>query len=150
MGHVITPSSLKGRVWAITFLDSHCAETCPVEARDLAAVQRQLGPAYPLKIVVVSVLPSYDTPARARTFMHTAGVTGDWHWIMGSHAQMARIWKAYGIWVLNGQQHTSALYLVDRQGDVRVADGVPFLPNQLASSVRALDGRARSVPSPKS
>lgn len=137
-GHLITRSSLRRRIWAITFLDARCTQMCPVEARDLAQVQRQLGPRYPLKIIIVSVLPGYDTPQRVRAFAHKVGLSGDWHWLLGSRKQLAPVWRAYGIWVLTGVEHTAALYLVDRGGDVRVADGVPFLPAQLAASVRAL------------
>jgi protein SCO1/2 len=139
-GHLITRASLRGRIWAITFLDSRCTQACPVEAQDLARVQADLGPHYPLKIVIVSVLPGYDNPQRVEAFAHKAGLSGDWHWLLGSHQQLAPVWRAYGIWVLTGIEHTAALYLVDRHGSIRVADGVPFLPDQLAASVRALSG----------
>jgi protein SCO1 len=140
-GRFITRSGLRGHVWAVTFLDSKCRQACPVAAHALANVQRQLGPRYPLKIVIVSVLPRYDNPSTVRAFARHAGLSGDWHWLLGTRRQLVPVWQAYGIWVRTGIEHTAALYLVDRRGDVRIADGVPFIPSQLAASVRALSTR---------
>jgi protein SCO1/2 len=137
-GQMITHSALHGRIWAITFLDSRCRQACPVVAHDLATTQRLLGHKDPLVVVLVSVLPDYDTPARVRAFAREAGLTGNWHWLLGTQHQLAPLWKEYGIYVVSGVEHTAALYLVDKRGDVRVADGVPFIPSQLAGSIRAL------------
>lgn len=137
-GRLISNRSLRGHIWAITFLDSRCTRECPVEARDLAQVQHLLGRTDLLKIVVVSVLPWYDRPARVRAFAARAGLTGDWHWLLGTRQKLIPVWNEYGIWVRTGVAHTAALYLVDRRGDVRVADGVPFSTTQLAGSIRAL------------
>jgi hypothetical protein len=49
------------------------------------------------------------------------------------------VWREYGIGVVSGQEHTAALYLVDRSGHIRIADAIPFLSRQLAGSVKALD-----------
>src|SRR5579872_5895388 len=66
-GRLITRNTMRGRVWAVTFLDSHCVKRCPVEAAELATVQRMLGGARsPMAIVVVSVNPWLDTPASAK------------------------------------------------------------------------------------
>lgn len=141
-GRLVTRSLLRGHIWAITFLDSHCREQCPVVASEVAHVQRLLGSNDPLVVVIVSVLPQYDTPARVRAFARKSGLVGDWHWLLGSKRQLAPVWRAYGIWVQTGIQHTAALYLVDQRGDVRVADGIPLIPSQLAGSVRALQRKA--------
>jgi protein SCO1/2 len=138
-GRQVTTRSLRGRVWAITFLDSNCTKACPIAARDLATVQRSIGAHHPLSVIIVSVLPNYDTPARVRAFAHKAGLSGDWHWLLGTRRQLAPVWRAYGIFVVTGLEHTAALYLVDKNGDVRVADAIPFVPAQLAGSARLLD-----------
>lgn len=139
-GTLITARSLHGQVWAVTFLDSHCTKACPVAARALARTQQLLGARHHLKIIIISVLPGYDTPAHVRAFARKTGLTGDWHWLLGTSRQLAPVWQRYGIWVQSGVSHDAALYLVDRRGDVRVADAIPFRPSQLAASVRALTG----------
>jgi protein SCO1/2 len=143
-GRLITNRSLHGRVCAITFLDSNCSKACPTAARDLAVVQRSVGSHQHLSVIIVSVLPTYDTPARVRAFARKAGLTGDWHWLLGTRRQLAPVWRAYGILVATGIEHTAVLYLVDQRGDVRVADAIPFIPDQLAGSVRLLDSFASS------
>jgi protein SCO1/2 len=137
-GKRIAARDLRGQVWAVTFLDSRCRQACPVAARALARVQQLLGARNRLKIVIISVLPRYDTPERVRAFARKTGLTGDWHWLLGSARQLAPVWQRYGIWVQSGVSHDAALYLVDQRGDVRVADAIPFRPSQLAASVRAL------------
>lgn len=140
-GERITAAGLRGQVWAITFLDSSCTQACPVEAHALAYVQHQLGPRYPLKIVIVSVRPGYDTPARVGAFARRAGLSGDWHWLLGTRKALAPVWQKYGIDVVDADTHTAAVYLVDRHGNVRVADAVPFIPRQFIGSVEALTAK---------
>lgn len=140
-GRLISAASLRGRIYALTFLDSQCRKECPVAGRELATVQRELGPRSPLTTVIVSVDPTGDTPASVRRFVHMSGLTGQWHWLLGPRSRLLPVWNEYGIAVqpVRGDiSHTAAVYLVDRQGWMRVADGVPLLPAQLSASVRAL------------
>ncbi len=140
-GRLMTVRSLRGRIVAITFLDSRCRQECPIAGRELAAVQRQLGKHSPLVVVVISVDPSGDSPRTARAFVREAGLPGTWYWLFGTKQQLAPVWIKYGIEVQPAKRdilHTAAVYLMDRTGSVRVADGVPLIPGQLAESVRAL------------
>ncbi len=141
-GRVVTLRSLRGHVVAMTFLDSICKQECPIAGRQLADTQRRLGAGSPLTLLVISVDPAADTPRTAAAFLHESGWHGAWHWLFGSRRQLAPVWREYGIEVQPARGdiiHTAAVYLLDRDGVVRVADGVPFLPSQLAESVRALE-----------
>jgi cytochrome oxidase Cu insertion factor (SCO1/SenC/PrrC family) len=74
--------------------------------------------------------------------MHKSGLTGNWHWLMGTKKQLSPVWKAWGTYVNPTPQdilHTDAVYLIDQKGFVRVADAVPFQTKLLAESVRALE-----------
>lgn len=140
-GAVVSTRSLRGQVVAITFLDSHCVLECPVAGRALAATQRLLGSHSPLHLVIVSVNPGQDTPDSARTFTRESGIIGPWRWLFGTQRRLAPIWAEYGIQVQPSRGdivHTPAVYLLDQRGSIRVADAVPFIPRQLAESVRAL------------
>ena len=140
-GRRIGPQSFHGRVVVMTFLDSHCTQDCPVIGKELTYVQRKLGPSVPLTLLVVSVAPYTDSPASAAAFAMKSGWTGDWHWLFGSPGQLARVWSDYGIWVKPTPKdilHTAALYVLGPDQYVRVADMVPFTPDPLAQSVRAL------------
>lgn len=140
-GQVLGPQSFHGRVVVMTFLDSHCTQDCPIIGKALAYVERKLGPSVPWTLLVVSVAPYTDSPASDAAFAMHSGWHGDWHWLLGSPKQLAKVWSDYGIWVKPTPTdilHTAALYVIDPDQYVRVADMVPFVPDQLAQSIRSL------------
>lgn len=139
--HLVTRASLRGHVALVAFMESHCTAACPVEGKDIALTQEKLGRHSPLTIVIISVAPGKDTVASIRAFAHKVRMSGNWHWLMGNAAQLSPVWKAWGTYVEPRKTdiiHTAAAYLVDQTGFVRVADEVPFRPEWLAGSVRAL------------
>jgi protein SCO1/2 len=140
-GRVVTLASLRGAITAITFLDPTCTLECPVTGAELARTQRLLGPHASLTVVMISVAPRHDAPANLRAFVRKSHLSRPWEWLIGSRAQLAPVWREYGIAVQNTSTdvvHTDAVYLVDRRGWIQVADAVPFQPSQLAGSVEAL------------
>jgi len=141
----MTLHSLHGHVSVVTFLDAHCTKVCPVTGREMALTQRELGGARsPLLIVIIDVDPWKDSPTAERVFVHKMGLVGNWHWLLGTPSQLAHTWRVWGTEVQRTRAdivHTSAAYLVDQQGFVRVADEVPLRPAWLAESVRALLSR---------
>lgn len=146
-GRAVTPGALRGRVTVITFLDSHCTQDCPVIGRELALVDRRVGTAVPWTLLVVSVAPLNDTPASSAAFALESGWHMDWRWLFGTPTQLARVWSDYGIWVHPTPKdilHTAALYVVGPDGSVRVADMLPFSPDQLVQTIRALAPRAQA------
>lgn len=131
----------RGRVVMLTFLYSRCRQICPIEGHQLTGVFDALhGRADPL-LLVVSVDPSRDTAGSIRRFVARAGWTGSWRWLRGTRPQLAPVWRAYGIEVVAGRTdigHSSALYLIDRQGYERSGYAVPFLPVRVARDVLTL------------
>ena len=137
----VAVSALRGRVVALTFLDSHCKQLCPIEADQLAQVQHTLGKSSPLSLVVVSVAPDTDTPDSARSFAATHGWAGDWHWLLGTEAQLAPVWHAYSIDVKPTTAdilHSAVLYLIDKNGYVRAGFVSGLKPDVVARDVRLL------------
>src|SRR6202158_5772893 len=128
-GKPVSVSSLRGRVLAITFLDSHCKQLCPLEADQLAQAQKTLGTAAQLSLLVVSVAPTTDTPDSERAFAATHQWSGDWHWLQGTPDQLAAVWKAYSIAVEDTPDnvlHSTVLYLVDKNGFQRAGWAGPI------------------------
>jgi len=140
-GKPVSVSALRGRVVAITFLDSHCKQLCPLEGDQLGQVQRSLGAGAHLSVLVVSVAPATDTPSSERAFAATHRWSGDWHWLIGTPDQLAAVWKAYSIAVQNTTDnilHSSVLYLVDRDGFERAGWAAGLEPNLVTHDVRLL------------
>jgi len=144
-GKAVSVSAFRGQVVAITFLDSHCKQLCPLEADQLAQAQRALGTAAKLTVLVVSVAPATDTPESERAFALMHHWTGEWHWLIGAPEQLAAVWKAYSIAVQGTPDnvlHSTVLYLVDKQGFQRAGWASGLQPDQLARDVRFLDSAA--------
>ncbi len=93
-------------------------------------------------MLVVSVDPKGDTPASVRSVARRWHLEPGWHWLTGTHRQLAAVWRAYGIEVratTNDIVHGAALYLVDRRGDERAGYLAPLLPNFIALDVRRVE-----------
>lgn len=138
--------SLHGHTVALAFFDSHCHQECPLEGRQLAAAEQRLPVAQRPDLVVVSVNPK-DTAASVAHAIRAWGLAGvaPWHWLMGTHKQLARIWAEYNIQVsppIDGDiNHTEALYLIDRRGNERAAYLWPFASRFATYDMRALATR---------
>jgi len=135
-------ASVRGRTVAMEFFDSHCKQACPLAGRALAAAASSLPRAQRPVLVVVSINP-LDTPASTRAAIRSWGLAGliPWHWLRGTHAQLAPVWNAYHILVQPERgdiSHTEALYLIDRHGDERSAYLYPYIPVRVAHDMRTL------------
>jgi cytochrome oxidase Cu insertion factor (SCO1/SenC/PrrC family) len=132
-GSVVTLASLRGSPVVLTFLDSQCKSSCPIEGRQLGSVLRRLPAAQRPTLVIVSVNHTGDTPAGIRHALAEWHLNGPWavHWLNAStRAQLASVWRSYGVRVIpksNDVVHSLALYLIDRRGYERTAYLFPFL-----------------------
>jgi protein SCO1/2 len=141
---VISLAELRGEPVLLTFLDSRCAEQCPIAGRQLGMMLRRMAPADRPTLLIVSVNPAGDTPASIRRAMATWRLAGPyrWHWLRGTRSELEAVWRAYGIAVeprTNTITHGLALYLIDRRGFERTGYLFPFLPNFLALDLLALE-----------
>jgi protein SCO1/2 len=133
-GSALSLASLRGRPVLLTFLDSQCTSSCPIEGRQLGSILRRLPAAQRPALVIVSVDQSGDTPAGIRHALAKWNLNGPWsvHWLNArTHAQLAAVWRSYGVRVVpttNDIVHSLALYLIDRSGYERTAYLFPFLP----------------------
>ena len=137
-------SSTRGRPVILTFMDSQCHQECPLEGRALAAAFRMTPAADRPLVVAVSVNPWEDTRASVHEAIRRFGLAGfSWRWLMGSRAQLSRVWKKYRIFVhrTSGDiEHTDALYLIDANGYERAGMVYPFLPTWVSTDLKTLAG----------
>lgn len=130
-GRRFSLASLRGHPVALVFFDSHCNQECPLEGRELASAESSLPAAQRPTLVAVSVNP-VDTPASAAEAAREWGLAkaAPWHWLMGTRAQLAPIWREYHIYVGESKDgdipHTEALVLIDRRGYERSGYLYPF------------------------
>ncbi len=122
-------SRLKGKPVLIFFGFTHCPDICPttlVKLRSLADSASQTIP--DLAIVMISVDGDRDAPATMKTYLaqispRFIGLTGDPRAVRVIAAQFPAVFfkglpdhpgGAYAV------EHTSQVYLIDRQGRLRV------------------------------
>lgn len=122
----------------VTFLYTHCQDTCPVTASTVRGALDQLGrdvPAY-----AVSVDPANDTPDSARAFLSRNHLTGRMRFLLSPGTTLQQVWTTFGIRPQErGLEHTAYVVLLDRTGRQRI--GFPFdklTPEGLAHDLRRL------------
>jgi protein SCO1/2 len=137
------PASLgeyRGRVVVLTFMYSTCQDTCPVTAQTIRGALDQVG--HDVPVLAVSVDPAHDTPDTAERFLVKQGMSaGRMRFLLGTRAQLAPIWKAYGIQPQGkGFEHTAYVAVLDQTGRQRVAFTIDHLTDRdLAHDIRKLE-----------
>src|SRR3954463_4612792 len=128
----------RGRPVILTFMYSTCRDTCPLTAQQIKGALDQVGSDVPA--LAISVDPANDSRLNARRFVNRQGLTRRMRFLLGDRAQLAPIWKAYGIQPQgDGFEHTAYVVLVDAQGIQRVGWPVDKItPEGLAHDLRLL------------
>lgn len=140
-GHVVRLADLRGRPSIITFMYSTCRDTCPVTAQQIRMALDDLHT--PVPAVAISVDPANDTPLNARRFLAQQSMTGRMHFLLGTRAQLAPLWKAYGIQPQSKRfEHSAYVVLLDARGRQRVGWPVHDLtPEGLVHDLSLLGAR---------
>jgi protein SCO1 len=141
-GERISLRHYRGQVVVLTFMYSTCQDTCPVTATQIRGALDQVG--HDVPALAVSVDPVNDTPDNAEAFLVKRGLSnGRMHFLLGTRAQLAPVWKAYGIRPQgNGFDHSAYVLLIDKRGRQRVGFPVQELtPEGLAHDIRRLEGQ---------
>lgn len=146
-GNVATMREYRGRTVVVTFMYSTCQDTCPLTAQQIRGALDDLGPAQHVPVLAISVDPRGDTPLHAKRFLVKQHVSGRMRYLVGTRAQLAPVWRAYGIQPQGqGYEHTASTVIVDAAGRQRVGYLTDQLtPEALADDLRALSGGARAA-----
>jgi protein SCO1 len=143
-GRTVRASDLRGRPVVVSFLYTRCRDTCPLIADQVRGALDDLG-GDAVPYVAVSVDPSGDTPAAARAFLLRHGLTGRARYLLGTPAQLARVWRQFGVRpqrVRNTRQddHSASTVILDARGVQRVGFTPDTItPEGVAHDVRALE-----------
>jgi protein SCO1/2 len=123
----------------VTFLYTHCRDSCPVTASTIRGAMDQLG--HDVPVYAVSVDPANDTPNSARAFMSQNHVTGRMQSLLSPDSTLQRVWNQFGIRPQErASEHTAYVVLLDSTGRQRI--GFPFdklTPEGLAHDLRRLE-----------
>jgi len=148
-GRAVTDRPTGAQVAVVTFIDPLCRDYCPLEARVLERATQALPAGERPEIVAVSVDPHADTPQNFALDKRKWSLGSNWHWAVGTAAQLTRIWSAYKIGVQVVHQrtagvsvekiaHTEAAYVVDRNGFERALFIWPFTVADVTRTIGSL------------
>jgi protein SCO1/2 len=138
----------RGKAVLVTFLYSHCPDTCPLIVGHLHTAQAELGAgAKRLRIVAVSTDPRGDTPSAVATFLSRRRMKGRMDFLIGSRAELGRVWKAWHI-VANPDkadpskvEHSALIYGISGSGKVTTLYPANFKPAWIVHDVPLLAAR---------
>jgi protein SCO1/2 len=144
-GHVIRLSAERGKVVMITFLYTHCPDSCPLTATHISEALARLGPrSKDVIALAVSVDPHGDTPTAVRAFVRSHRLGPQFHYLTGSAQALGRIWRLYDITHFRPggpvPGHTLYVLLLDRAGRTRVLFDSLAKPAAMAHDLGVLLG----------
>jgi len=122
-----------GKVVIVEFGYTYCQDVCPITLAHLTEAFRKMGnEARDVQLIYVTVDPARDNPARLRE--HLAVFNPAFLGATGTPDELQAVEKAYGVRARQvastnpalpyAMDHSSSLYLVDREGKLRGL--VPF------------------------
>lgn len=126
-GHLLSLSSLRGKVVVLEFMDPHCVDICPIVSDEFIHAYHDLGPTA-RKVVFAAINVNQYHPAVSAvaqfTREHQLSAIPDWHFFTGPVPRLRAVWRAYNILVRpRGPSadviHSSAIYFIDSQGRER-------------------------------
>ena len=142
-GRPVRLQAMRGTPVVVTFLYTTCRDTCPLTVDQIRGALDELG--HDVPVVAVSVDPRSDTPQAAKRFSVRRQMTGRMRWVLGSEAQLARLWKAYGVQPQSDRiEHSASTVVLDGGGRQRVGYATSVLtPGALAHDIAMLEREGR-------
>jgi protein SCO1/2 len=143
-GGMFNSADTFGRTSLFFFGYTHCADVCPLTLSELAQMHRALGSAASqVDMYFVTLDPARSTPEQMQSYMaNFPGVIG----LTGSDAELAAAQASFHVVAqrhdLGGGQylldHTAAIYLVNRTGQIQLAYPYGTPPNDIMADVQLL------------
>jgi protein SCO1/2 len=143
-GKKVDLAKLKGHAVLVAFLYTHCTDLCPIVAGKVHTAFAQVPKAQRPVFLAVSVDPAHDSPASAATFNKRHRTVGEIDWLLGSHAELEKVWKAWGVKPVHNAndpeeiEHNAEIFAIDPQGQIRALYPPNFQPEKLALGTRTL------------
>jgi protein SCO1/2 len=143
-GERVSMRALRGRPVIVTFLYTHCEDTCPIQAQTVRGALDDLG--HDVPALAIAVDPPNDTPQSARKFLAEQRVSGRIDFVLGSRAELRPLWDGFGVRPQSvTEEHNARTTLVDARGVQRVGyPGSEATPERLAHDLALLEREAGS------
>jgi protein SCO1 len=143
-GEVVSLSSLRGKVVAVTFIYTRCPlpDYCPRMITNLQAIERRFPGRVgkDLALTAITFDPQYDTPQRMKEYAQffKADKPG-WQFLTGSLDAITRVCSHLGVEFFPEEgliTHTLQTAVIDREGKlVASVEGKDYSPQQLTDLI---------------
>jgi protein SCO1 len=141
----VSLSAYRGKAVLVTFLYANCPDICPLITSNLRVALNLLGRrASQVQVIAVSVDPRGDTAANVARFVRAHGMAGRMQYLIGSGAELARTWHAWGVGSTrevnqpNLVSHSALVYGVSASGKLMTVYPASFEPSEIAHDVPRL------------
>jgi protein SCO1 len=130
--------SEKGKVVLLFFGYTNCPDECPATLAKLKYVSEVLGnPDSEMQVLMVTTDPERDTAGQLKDYL--ANFNPDFLGLLGSPEVLGQVYKSYGVTVLDGgETHSSRIYVIDRDGRLRLTFPAEMSPDDMANDVKHL------------
>ena len=134
-GSTVNLSDFRGKVVVLTFMDTKCADTCPLTAAHFREAYRQLKQEEAKRVVFLGVNVNIDESDVSDVLETTHAWRLDeipsWHFLTGSRDSLEPVWKDYGVVAEHNpdghsMMHTPGTFLIDPSGQERWYISTPF------------------------
>ena len=129
-GQSVSLGDQRGRIVLLTFLYTHCPDTCPLFLFRIRQVLADLKVSdEQVSVVVVTVDPERDTVDHLKRF--AGSWPANWYYLTGHPLKVARVWNDYEVYVdmegIGGLHsahedygviHSAKVAVVDREGSI--------------------------------
>jgi protein SCO1 len=137
-GNSFELASEKGKVVLLFFGYTNCPDECPATLAKLRYITSTLGQSNSdLRVVMVTTDPERDTSAQLKDYL--ANFNPDFLGLLGPQEQLNQVYKSYGVTVLDGgETHSSRVYVIDRDGRLRLTFPSEMNPDDMTTDVKHL------------
>ncbi len=137
-GQTFTLSAQRGKVVLLYFGYVNCPDECPLTMAHIKIALQSLGNrAKSVQVIMVSTDPARDTLQALKDFMEH--FDSSFLGLTGTPAELQKTWMEYGVAVENGgETHSTFLYVIDPNGNVRETFLPDAEPNEIARDVSLL------------
>lgn len=145
LGESVDIGRYKGKAVLVTFIYTHCPDTCPLIVSHIKTALSLLGPkARDVQVIAVSTDPRGDNRRTVTAFVNDHGMTGRMKYLIGSKAELGRVWKDWNIVAKPAKagrdlvEHSALIYGIGADGKVTTLYPANFKPAQLVHDVPLL------------
>lgn len=145
LGEPVNIKQYKGKAVLVTFIYTHCPDTCPLIVSHIKTALAEMGPkAKEVQVIAVSTDPRGDNRKTVAAFVGDHGMTGKMKYLIGSKAELGHVWKAWDIVAKPAKagrdlvEHSALIYGIGADGKVMTLYPANFKPAELVHDVPLL------------